>query len=72
MIQSSDHSLAGFRFGSGHRQKNTITATTNKSRAEQEPCSAHGRAVKKAGVKGHFLTNFSCEVKACFDLDKCE
>ena len=47
MIKTHDHDLAEWRFGSGHRQKNTTTTTTNKSRAEQEPRSAHGRAVKK-------------------------
>ena len=43
MIQSFDRDLAELRFGSGHRQKKT----KNKSRAEQEPRSAHGCAVKK-------------------------
>ena len=45
MIQSSDRELAELRFGSGHGQKKT-TKNNNKSRAEQEPRSAHGRAVK--------------------------
>ena len=51
MIQSSDRELAELRFGSGHGQKKT-TKNNNKSRAEQEPRSAHGRAVNnKSRVK---------------------
>ena len=52
MIKSSDRELAELRFGSGHGQKKT-TKNNNKSRAEQEPRSAHGRAVKnnKSRVK---------------------
>ena len=42
MIKSHDHDLSEWRFGSGHRQKKT---TKNKSRAEQEPRSAHGCVV---------------------------
>ena len=54
MIQSSDRELAELRFGFGHGQKKT-TKNNNKSRAEQEPRSAHGRAVNDKIIKSCFV-----------------
>ena len=58
MIKSRDHDLAKWRLGSGHRQKKT--QKINKSRAEQELRSAHGRAVnyfksKTSSLLGNFV-----------------
>ena len=46
MTRSPDHDLAEWRFGSGHQQKKK-QRQKNKSCAEQEPRSAHDRAVNK-------------------------
>ena len=53
VIQSPDYDLAERRFASGHGQMKS----KNKSRAEDELRSAHGRAVKKSKKKKKQQTN---------------
>ena len=51
MIKSHDHDLAELRLGSGHRQKKYKKKNNNKSRVNQEPRSAHGRAVNNQNYR---------------------
>ena len=54
MIKSHNHDLPGGGLGLVTDKKNTTTTTKNKSRAEQEPRSAHGRVVNKCKSLGVF------------------